>query len=153
MQCQSDSLSAVIAVFTSSRQSADSKASKGGRCLSEVGREGTGDLYDVCKAVRDDRFGDEWIFCIAYFRGFFDMALIDMKNLEAAQDVVASLDPSGAFKGYLNGRPICPDIESIINMGQLVQIFVNWAESNPTKWAEPVMLGAYQALKEAYPCN
>ena len=36
--------------------------------------------------------------------------------------------------------------------GQDVQIFINWAKANPTKWQSPGLSGVILALREAWPC-
>lgn len=40
-----------------------------------------------------------------------------------------------------------------ISNGQAIQIFLNWADRNPTKWQLPSSLGFAYSLREAYPCK
>ena len=40
-----------------------------------------------------------------------------------------------------------------ISNGQAIQIFLNWADRNPTRWQIPSPLGFAIAVREAYPCK
>ena len=40
-----------------------------------------------------------------------------------------------------------------VTLGQDVQIFINWAKSNPTKWLSVGLAGVILALREAWPCK
>jgi hypothetical protein len=35
---------------------------------------------------------------------------------------------------------------------QLRQVFVNWAEKNPTDWQKQEFIGAWSAIQDAWPC-
>jgi hypothetical protein len=43
--------------------------------------------------------------------------------------------------------------KSFVSNGQVIQIFLNWAEKNPVKWQLPSGVGFALALAEAYPCG
>lgn len=35
----------------------------------------------------------------------------------------------------------------------LIQVFVNWARANPTRWEEPASIEMMLAFRKAFPCN
>lgn len=40
-----------------------------------------------------------------------------------------------------------------LSNGQIIRIFLNWADRNPKDWDAPGPIGFALALGEAYPCN
>ena len=40
-----------------------------------------------------------------------------------------------------------------ITNGQIIRIFLNWANRNPQKWGAPAPIGFALSLQETYPCT
>lgn len=53
------------------------------------------------------------------------------------------------------GRYVVPsaDIPDGVSRGAAIQIFVNWAEANPTRWNDPDTVGIIESLQDAFPCK
>lgn len=110
----------------------------------------TRDLYKLCK----NKDGDiSFSFCLGYMRGFYEATIINMKQISTLKKVAFPPNVVGnEIQIHLRRYSICIDLKTIIDLNQFAIIFTNWAEKNPTKWADPMAIGVYRAIEEAYPC-
>jgi hypothetical protein len=93
-------------------------------------------MYQSCKS----QVATDQIECISYLRGLADaMDAVQSFRAEAkTPDVRDAMSPLAACIDQVSG-------------GQLEQVFVNWAEANPTMWQERRGY-ALAALRKAWPC-
>lgn len=49
--------------------------------------------------------------------------------------------------------PMAADVPQEVTYGAMRQIFLNWAEANPTKWNKAMVVGVAEAFAESYPCR
>ena len=96
-------------------------------------------LYQNCKS--DDNL--RVMACVSYLRGVFDalnMTAQASYNTRLPKDVQAWLRASGMCN------------PKVVTVPQLRQVFIAWAEKNPTKWQDDQYLSAWRALTDAWPC-
>lgn len=43
--------------------------------------------------------------------------------------------------------------QGMVTLGQIKQVFINWAEKNPRDWQLPATYGVWIAVREAWPCK
>ncbi|HUZ31446.1 MAG TPA: Rap1a/Tai family immunity protein [Xanthobacteraceae bacterium] len=98
------------------------------------------ELYQSCKST--DPL--DQITCTRFLEGVAAMmriasALIDdPKSPRHSQDVIRSVS-------------IC--LKDGVSGVQMRQVFINWAEQNPTKWQNQEGFGAWIAFQKAWPCR
>jgi len=108
---------------------------------SETGVPPTKRLLEQCHGLQrvmdnddtDDRDAWNGAYCIGYVAGYRDM--------------LGTLAVSDALKT----RFAC--IPDHLSNGDVVKVFVAWAERNRDKLGEPCTIGLARALGEAYPCG
>jgi len=98
-------------------------------------------IYEQCKS--EDPVDE--ISCLRYLTGVANM--MELLGVVTQQPSVnrAALSQAGIFKAS-----IC---YANYNGTKLRQIFINWAETNPTQWERPSLGGAVAAFQEAWPCQ
>jgi len=87
------------------------------------------DMIGYCKAADG---GNRPFYCVGMTSGVLGMMTLNAK--------------------YPDSWRMCPT-SSVVSNGQAIQIFLNWAEKNPTKWQTLAFFGFAAALGEAYPCK
>ena len=104
--------------------------------LSAVAAVKTDVLRRNCREVEKADAGNakyaEAMSCLSYISGFSD-----------------GLTISSAMPG--NKRLICPPENGVSN-GQLVAIFLKWADAHPEQWHEEAGFGVLISLRDAFPC-
>lgn len=101
------------------------------------------------------------------FRTIQDL-LGDCKSDDVARKIgcIAYVSGVGDMMGVVKiARQAVPDEEQVswnfvavcstesITAGQMMQAFINWAEKNPKEWQKPIIVGAWNALRETWPCK
>ena len=86
----------------------------------------TTDLVNECRSVRQGVSSHSASWCLGYVFGFAS-ALAAFTNL------------------------VCPPPP--VKGGQLVEVFLNWADKHPKMWHVPPVLAVGRALRAAFPCR
>jgi len=76
--------------------------------------------------------------CLGFLEGTYRM-----------MDLVASMAEVGSDERKFLG--VCPSVRP--TGGQMLQIFLNWADTNPTEWQHGPSVGVVIAFARAFPCN
>lgn len=97
------------------------------------------ELFEDCKSLNNVR----QVSCMRYLKGIFEMLQI--------LGVYQSASNNMSHAKNLSLFSICT--EKSITLGQMRQIYVNWAEKNPIRWKDPEFNGALSAFQETFPCN
>jgi hypothetical protein len=94
------------------------------------------EMYMHCKS----EVATDQVDCISYLRGVADtmMAVQSFRLAEKSKEGQTALAPLTVCMSRVSG-------------GQLEQVFINWAEANPTMWQEPRGY-ALAALHKTWPC-
>ena len=96
-------------------------------------------LYQNCKSDNTLRT----MACVSYLRGVFDAL-----NMTAQASYDAHLPKD--VQAWLRASGMCNP--EVVTIPQLRQVFIAWAEKNPTKWQDDQYLSAWRALTDAWPC-
>ena len=109
-------------------------------CLAEDRLDTIQDLYSECKSPESIA----QISCLRFISGV----------ASAMQGVgfVAS-DTSAPREHRLQLIPFAMCNSEPVSLGQMKQVFINWAEKHPTQWQGPEGGGVWLALQEAWPCH
>lgn len=111
-------------------------------------RTSTGDLLEACKAHEASKqTGRSTPFesgcCIGYLVGFMD----GHDGASAFSSLVAAQDkPKPIIWGV-------PHEAGKVQIGQVIAVFIKWAEAHPERWHENRAIGLVDALREAWPCK
>lgn len=96
-------------------------------------------LYLNCKSDENLRA----MACISYLRGVFE-------TMQAMEQASSDARVPAEAKAWLRAFAICRP--AVVTVPQLRQVFIAWAEKNPTKWQDDENLSVWRALTDAWPC-
>lgn len=94
-----------------------------------LGGQRVQDMIQQCQ--KDD---PAYLYCVGMGSGVSLMMMLNSKTV-------------GAYRFCRENR------SRVLSNGQIIRIFLNWADRNPKNWDAPGPIGFALALEEAYPCN
>jgi hypothetical protein len=83
----------------------------------------------------ENRDSPDQLFCVGYIAG-------------VAQMMIAI----GVVKPSPEAFAMCPG-EPFPSYGADLQVFINWADKHPEKWAEKAFFGVVESLRDKWPCH
>jgi hypothetical protein len=119
-----------------------------------TGLPADGAAQNIDSPLQIDTVSDLRFNCAAYSRLLNGRHLDDQDDVRMATcmsfvpGVVNGMQIGGAAAG---GRAICPPAD--VNIGQEIQIFMNWSDAHPERWNDRAGVGVGLAILEAFPCR
>jgi hypothetical protein len=101
------------------------------------------ELYKMCKVRAGvSTAPPDAVVCIGFLSGVAEMMIA---NGELAKTLVDDRDRTSVLK-----FSVCTKKASF---GEMLQVFLKWAQKHPETWSEPRTVGAMEAFSEKWPCT
>jgi hypothetical protein len=101
------------------------------------------ELYKACKVRAGvSTAPPEAVVCIGFLSGVAEMMIA---NGELAKTLADNRDRASVLK-----FSACTKKASF---GEMLQVFLKWAQKHPEMWSEPRTVGAMEAFSEKWPCT
>jgi hypothetical protein len=101
------------------------------------------ELYKMCKVRAGvSAAPPDAVVCIGFLSGVAEMMIA---NGELAKTLVDNRDRASVLR-----FSACTKRASF---GEMLQVFLKWAQKHPEMWSEPRTVGAMEAFSEKWPCT
>src|SRR5215467_1586758 len=108
-----------------------------------VKKDDVQELYKMCKVGAGvSTAPPDAVVCIGFLSGVAEMMIA---NGELAKTLVDNRDRISVLK-----FSACTKKTSF---GEMLQVFLKWAQKHPETWSEPRTVGAMEAFSEKWPCT